>query len=76
MLTCHLLTNQVKHSLMHIYDLDGKRVTITDLPEAIRQAGEFKEFRHEDPSFSEMDKKLQAYWSDIHTKLVALQKSL
>jgi hypothetical protein len=60
---------------MHIYDMNGKRVTITDLTEAIRLAGEYKDNRHEDPSFAEMDKHLQAYWSDIYTKLLELQKS-
>lgn len=61
---------------MHIIDIDGKLITVTDLPEAIRQAAAFKEFRHEDPAFAETDKRLQAYWHDIHAKLLELQKSL
>lgn len=61
---------------MYIFDRDGKQINITDLAAAIQQAGEYKEFRHLDPAFAETDQRLQTYWSDIHSKLLALQKSL
>lgn len=59
---------------MQVYDLDGKRLTVTDLAKAIEQARMFMNFRHVDPSFAQVDKNLQAYWRDLHDKLVALQK--
>lgn len=59
---------------MQVYDLEGKRLTVTDLAKAIEQASMFMNFSHVDPSFAQVDKHLQAYWSDLHDKLVALQK--
>lgn len=61
---------------MHVFDLDGKRVDVTDLKQAIDQANLFKAFTHVDPEFAELDKRSQAYWSDLHDKLINLQKSL
>jgi hypothetical protein len=60
---------------MHVFDLDGKQVTVTDLEKAIEQASEFKQFRHEDASFKELDDRLNAYWSDLHDKLLALKNT-
>ena len=57
---------------MTITDLDGKTITVTDLPEAIKQAAMFKGFRHKDRSFKKMDDRLQAYWTDVHKKLLQL----
>jgi hypothetical protein len=59
---------------MHVKDLDGKRVEVTDLHKALEQASMFKQFRHDDTSFKELDDRLNAYWSDLHDKLVALHK--
>ncbi|MGJ1445985.1 hypothetical protein ACR79S_03070 [Sphingobacterium spiritivorum] len=53
---------------MKITDLHGCRIEIPDLNEAIRIAEECTEYQHEDKSFSEFDKRLKVYWSDLYEK--------
>lgn len=54
---------------MKITDLNGCLIEITNLKEAIEIARQYKEYRHEDKSFSEFDKRQKAYWVDMHEKL-------
>lgn len=54
---------------MKITDLNGCLIEITNLKEAIEIARQYKEYRHEDKSFSEFDKRQKAYWADMHEKL-------
>ena len=61
---------------MKIIDLNGFQIEVTDLDEAIRITAECKEYRHEDKSFSEFDKRQKAYWSDMYEKLKAIKKRL
>lgn len=58
---------------MLVTDLYGKSMQITNLPEAIRQAALYKEFRHVDTRFRNLDRELSAYWKDMHQKLLRLQ---
>jgi len=59
-----------------IVDLDGRPVGTDDLPAAIEQADAFRHMRHIDPAFTEFDRKLREYWTDVYVKLVALSKAL
>ncbi|ATL48933.1 hypothetical protein COR50_18145 [Chitinophaga caeni] len=58
---------------MHITDLNGCRIEVTHLKEALAMAKRYKEYRHEDSSFSEFDKRQKAYWTDMYEKLVTLK---
>lgn len=59
---------------MKIRDKKGKWIEVTDLKKAIQQTGWFKEYQHDPPT--ENDKILQAYWADMHEKLLALRERL
>lgn len=59
---------------MKIIDLNGFQIEVTDLDEAIRITAEYKEYRHEDKSFSEFDKRQKAYWTDMYEKLTTIKK--
>lgn len=61
---------------MKVNDLNGCPIEITDLKEAIKIARRYKEYRHEDKSFSEFDKRQKAYWSDMYEKLTAIKEQL
>lgn len=61
---------------MKITDLKGGTIEVTDLKKAIKMAREYKEYRHENGSFSKFDKRQKAYWTDIHEKLVTIKKGL
>jgi hypothetical protein len=58
---------------MKIRDIKGSFIEVTDLDQAIKQAKDFKDMKHEDESFAEFDKKQQAYWTDMYNKLIALK---
>jgi len=58
---------------MQIKDINDHPLTITDLKKAIRQAKLFKDLRHVDPGFLELDKSLKMYWTDIYNKLIELK---
>lgn len=45
---------------MKITDLNGCLIEVTNLREAIEIARQYKEYRHEDKSFSEFDKRQKA----------------
>lgn len=61
---------------MKIPDLNGCPIEVTNLNEAIKMAGQYKEYSQEDKSFSEFDKRQKAYWSDMYEKLRAIKKQL
>ena len=53
---------------------NGFPITVTDLPAAINQTGAYKTYAHRKPSQEQQvtDKERQAYWSDLHNKLLKL----
>lgn len=55
-------------------DLNGYIIQITDLKEAIKIAKWNTGYSHEDKSFSEFDKKQNAYWTDMYEKLKSIKK--
>ena len=59
---------------MKITDLNGYKIEITNLKEAVKIAKRNTGYSHEDKSFSEFDKRQKAYWTDIYTKLKAVQE--
>lgn len=61
---------------MEITDLYGHSIEVTHLHKAIRQAKQYKGFRHEDKSFSDLDQKQHAYWTDLYNKLIQLHTQL
>ncbi|MFH6958571.1 hypothetical protein ACHRV1_14315 [Flavobacterium aquidurense] len=61
---------------MKITDLNGCPIEVTNLKEAIKTAGQYKKYRHEDKRFSEFDKRQKAYWTDMYEKLRAIKKQL
>lgn len=54
---------------MHIFDMEGNQLIITNLELALKQAESFATYRHDDPQFAELDKTLNQYWCDILSKL-------
>lgn len=58
---------------MQIRDINGCSIEVTHLDEAIKMAKRYKQYRHEDNNFSELDKRLHAYWTDIYHKLLTLK---
>ncbi|XHR94265.1 hypothetical protein ACFJIV_28925 [Mucilaginibacter sp. UC70_90] len=58
---------------MKIIDMNGKPITITDLEKAIEMAVAYKDYHHADGSYQEMDKRLEAYWTDVYNKLLQLK---
>ena len=64
------------HKAMQVTDLNGCPIEITNLKEAIKMARQYKEYRHEDKSFSDFDKRQNAYWTDVHDKLTAIKEQL
>ena len=61
---------------MQVTDLNGYPIEITNLKEAIKMARQYKEYRHEDKSFSEFDKRQKAYWKDMYEKLTAIKEQV
>lgn len=57
---------------MKVIDLYGKEIDVTDLEKAIEQTDWFKDAHHEPPI--ESDKERQAYWRDMHEKLIKLKE--
>ena len=60
---------------MKVTDLNGCEIEVTDLKEAILIAKRYTKYRHEDKSFSDFDKRKNAYWTDIHEKLTAIKET-
>ena len=59
---------------MKITDLNGYSIEIHNLDEAIQISADYKEYKHEDKSFSEFDKRQKAYWQDMHKKLKTIKE--
>lgn len=59
---------------MKVTDLNGCPIVITDLDQAIQIAQDYKEYKHEDKSFSEFDQRQKVYWQDMHEKLKAIKE--
>ncbi|MEI5985923.1 MULTISPECIES: hypothetical protein [Bacteroidota] len=62
--------------MMYVTDLNGCQIEVTDLKEAIKIAGRYKEYRHEDERFSEFDKRQKTYWADMYEKLTAIKEQV
>jgi hypothetical protein len=48
--------------MIQVEDKDGKSITVTNLPEALKQANYFRDFAHTDKVFKWFDQERQAYW--------------
>ena len=58
---------------MKVTDLNGCEIKVTNLDEAIRITAEYKEYEHINDGFSELDKRLNKYWTDMYKKLLKLK---
>jgi hypothetical protein len=59
---------------MSIVDINGEKIEVTNLDEAIKQAAMFSTLKHDDKTFENTDKALNNYWQDMLNKLKALRK--
>ena len=58
---------------MKVTDLNGCEIKVTNLDEAIRITAEYKEYEHINDGFSDLDKRLNNYWTDMYEKLIKLK---
>lgn len=58
---------------MKIKDLNGLEIEIANLDEAIQITEQYKNYEHLNEGFSELDKRLNIYWTDIHEKLLKIK---
>ena len=58
---------------MKVTDLNGCQIEVTNLDEAIQITAEYKEYEHINDGFSELDKRLNNYWTDMYEKLIKLK---
>ena len=58
---------------MKITDLNGCQIKVTNLDEAIRITAEYKAYEHINDGFSDLDKRLNNYWTDMYKKLIKLK---
>ena len=58
---------------MKIIDINGYTIEITNLNEAIQITRRYKQYEHENKGFSELDKKLNRYWTDMYEKLLKIK---
>ena len=58
---------------MKIIDINGCTIEIADLNKAIQITKRYKQYEHENNGFSELDKKLNRYWTDIYEKLIKIK---
>ena len=58
---------------MKIIDINGGAIEVTNLNEAIQITRRYKQYEHENKGFSELNKKLNRYWTDIYEKLLKIQ---
>ncbi|MFH7000525.1 hypothetical protein [Flavobacterium bizetiae] len=61
---------------MKVTDLNGCPIEVTDLNEAISVTKRYKKYRHENESYSDYDKRQNAYWTDMYEKLTAIKEPL
>ena len=57
---------------MKIKDLNGCTIEIINLNEAIQIIRRYKLYEHENKGFSELDTKLNQYWTDMFEKLLKI----
>ena len=58
---------------MKVTDLNGCQIKVTNLDKAIRITAEYKQYEHINDGFSELDKRLNNYWTDMYKKLIKLK---
>ena len=58
---------------MKIKDLNGCTIEIINLNEAIQIIRRYKQYEHENKGFSELDTKLNRYWTDMYEKLLKIK---
>nr|WP_199156510.1 hypothetical protein [Pedobacter sp. ASV2] len=61
----------IRTAPMTIQDINGQKMTVTNLEKAIEQARDFKDLTHDPPIPTDADQ--QAYWQDIYEKLLMLK---
>ncbi|MFV8360908.1 hypothetical protein [Flavobacterium sp. LS1P3] len=61
---------------MKVIDLNGCPIEVTNLNEAIRITKRYKKYRNENKSYSDYDKKQNAYWTDMYEKLTTIKEEL
>ncbi len=61
---------------LFVIDLNGHKITVTDLDKAIEQAKQMKSYWHIDTNFSQANNRLFAYWMDMYDKLTALKTKI
>lgn len=61
---------------MEVIDLNGYAIEVTDLDEAIKITGEYKDYQQEGNDFSDFNERQKAYWLDMHEKLTAIKNGL
>ena len=59
---------------MRLTDLNDCKIEVTNLDEAIQITAEYKEYEHTNKGFSELDKRLKRYWTDMYGKLLKLKQ--
>ena len=59
---------------MHITDLDGMKIEVTDLPLALMQADDYRHYRVSDPTSYQLH--LYEYWEDFYQKLLILANEI
>jgi|GEM_PF-1775456 len=64
----------MKKKKHYIRDLNGQRIEVTDLEEALSKSKLFKGFRHVNApaEATAADDERQRYWTDIHNQLIVL----
>lgn len=55
---------------MRVTDLNGCKIEVINLDEAIQITAEYKEYEHTNKEFSELDIRLRRYWKDMYGKLI------
>lgn len=59
---------------MHITDLDGMEVAVTDLALALMQADDYRHYRVTEPTPYQLH--LYEYWEDLYQKLLTLDRKI
>lgn len=58
---------------MKITDLKGFQIEVTELDKAIKVTERYKMYEHLNEGFSELDKRLNRYWTDMYEKLLKIK---
>lgn len=58
---------------MKITDMNGHEIEVTNLDQAIEMAGQFRFFHHKNREYTETDRRLKTYWTDVYEKLMQLK---